>query len=205
MIWFLDIPIPYVAHLGNHCDLYLKQFVAIKELQQKGVPLDDEEDNLDEYTAKKNSNDEEIEEQIKTRKSLISKNKKETLISKINLSELKVTWLLAYGLFFPALLLALSQNFYNNFYFLQAQWIETGSMIEVDSTLYLSIETINSNLTLPFSLGPLFEDLRMQHKGSINSKETQDLNQNINSFSLDNIATIYNQVYFDNICSVSAT
>lgn len=24
MIWFLDIPIPYVAHLGNHCDKYLK-------------------------------------------------------------------------------------------------------------------------------------------------------------------------------------
>lgn len=24
MIWFLDIPIPYVSHLGAHCDKYLK-------------------------------------------------------------------------------------------------------------------------------------------------------------------------------------
>lgn len=24
MIWFLDIPIPYVAYLGSHCDQYLK-------------------------------------------------------------------------------------------------------------------------------------------------------------------------------------
>lgn len=30
MIWFLDIPIPYVAHLGNHCDKYLKEFVSLK-------------------------------------------------------------------------------------------------------------------------------------------------------------------------------
>lgn len=88
---------------------------------------------------------------------------------------------------------------------MQAQWIETGTMIEVDSTLYLSIETINSNLTLPFSLGPLLEDLRMQHKGSLNNKETQNLNEQINSFSLTDVATIYNQVYFDNICSVSAS
>lgn len=54
MIWFLDIPIPYVAHLGTQCDLYLKQFIGIKELQKKGAPLDDEEDYLEEYTNKKN-------------------------------------------------------------------------------------------------------------------------------------------------------
>lgn len=56
MIWFLDIPIPYVSHLGNQCDLYLKQFVAIKELQQKGVPLDDDDDNIEEYTANRGNN-----------------------------------------------------------------------------------------------------------------------------------------------------
>jgi hypothetical protein len=47
MIWFLDIPIPYVSHLGSHCDLYLKQFVTVKELTQKGIPLDEEEDDFD--------------------------------------------------------------------------------------------------------------------------------------------------------------
>ena len=30
MIWFLDIPIPYVTHLGSHCDKYLKQFIGVK-------------------------------------------------------------------------------------------------------------------------------------------------------------------------------
>ena len=44
MIWFLDIPIPYVAHLGNHCDLYLKQYVSVKELGQKGIPEEEEEE-----------------------------------------------------------------------------------------------------------------------------------------------------------------
>jgi hypothetical protein len=39
MIWFLDIPVPYVAHLGNHCDKYLKEFVPVKELSQKGILL----------------------------------------------------------------------------------------------------------------------------------------------------------------------
>ncbi len=45
MIWFLDIPVPYVTHLGNHCDKYLKEFVSIKELEQRGLSLEDEEDN----------------------------------------------------------------------------------------------------------------------------------------------------------------
>ena len=43
MIWFLDIPIPYVTHLGSHCDQYLKQFVSVKELGQKGISLDEED------------------------------------------------------------------------------------------------------------------------------------------------------------------
>lgn len=63
MIWFLDIPIPYVAHLGNHCDLYLKQFVTVKELTQKGISLDEEDDNFEEFSNKKNNgnaNEEEI-------------------------------------------------------------------------------------------------------------------------------------------------
>ena len=30
MIWFLDIPIPYITHLGNHCDNYLKDFLTVK-------------------------------------------------------------------------------------------------------------------------------------------------------------------------------
>ena len=39
MIWFLDIPIPYVGYLGNHCDKYLKTFVGVKQLMEKGLNL----------------------------------------------------------------------------------------------------------------------------------------------------------------------
>lgn len=41
MIWFLDIPIPYVSHLGTHCDLYLKHYTTVHELTHKGIPAED--------------------------------------------------------------------------------------------------------------------------------------------------------------------
>ena len=47
MIWFLDIPIPYVTHLSHHCDLYLKQFTTLKELTLKGMPLDEDDDDFE--------------------------------------------------------------------------------------------------------------------------------------------------------------
>ena len=41
MIWFLDIPIPYVSHLSLHCDKYLKEFIGIKELMEKAINVDE--------------------------------------------------------------------------------------------------------------------------------------------------------------------
>lgn len=126
MIWFLDIPVPYVTHLGKHCDKYLKEFATIKELTQRGISLEEEEDSYEEYSNKKNANDdEEIEEQIKARKSLISKNKKETLLSKVNLSSLKVVWLLIYAGCFSILLLVLAGGFNTDYAFLLPQWSQT--------------------------------------------------------------------------------
>lgn len=58
MIWFLDIPVPYVAHLGNHCDKYLKEFATVKELTQRGISLEEDEDAYEEYSNKKGANDE---------------------------------------------------------------------------------------------------------------------------------------------------
>jgi hypothetical protein len=108
MIWFLDIPIPYVSHLSNHCDRYLKEFVSIKDWMKRGISVDEDDELSEEYVVKKNTgNDEdEIEEQIKARKSLISKNKKATLLSKITLGSFKVIWLLIYGLSFSCLMLS---------------------------------------------------------------------------------------------------
>ena len=40
LLWFLDIPIPYVTFLSEHCDRYLKNFVENKELIEKGINFD---------------------------------------------------------------------------------------------------------------------------------------------------------------------
>lgn len=39
LLWFLDIPISYVAYLGDNCDNYLKSFMSIKEVMNKGVKI----------------------------------------------------------------------------------------------------------------------------------------------------------------------
>lgn len=39
LLWFLDIPISYVAFLQENCDNYLKNFVSIKEVMDKGVKV----------------------------------------------------------------------------------------------------------------------------------------------------------------------
>lgn len=39
IIWFLDIPVPYVTYLGNCSDRYLKNFIGVKELMEKGLEI----------------------------------------------------------------------------------------------------------------------------------------------------------------------
>jgi hypothetical protein len=39
LLWFLDIPISYVAFLGENCDNYLKNFISIKEVMEKGIKI----------------------------------------------------------------------------------------------------------------------------------------------------------------------
>lgn len=46
MIWFLDIPVNYVAYLGSHCDKFLKEFATTKELAQRGISTEDDDDNF---------------------------------------------------------------------------------------------------------------------------------------------------------------
>lgn len=41
LLWFLDIPISYVSYLGDHCDSYLKNFISIKEVMNKGLSTDE--------------------------------------------------------------------------------------------------------------------------------------------------------------------
>jgi hypothetical protein len=73
-------------------------------------------------------------------------------------------------------------------------------MVTVDSTLYFSIETLNSNITLPFSLPPLLTELRMRHKDVISEWQTRQFNEKISFFPLTPVADSYSQVYFGNLC-----
>jgi hypothetical protein len=41
MIWFLDIPVNYVAFLGSHCDKFLKEFMTTRELARRGISNED--------------------------------------------------------------------------------------------------------------------------------------------------------------------
>ncbi len=53
MIWFLDIPIPYVSHLLSHCDKYLKEFIGIKQLMEKAINFQEiDESQFQEYNQK---------------------------------------------------------------------------------------------------------------------------------------------------------
>ena len=49
LLWFLDIPIPYVTYLSDHCDKYLKAFMDNKELSEKGINFDNVERFSEEY------------------------------------------------------------------------------------------------------------------------------------------------------------
>jgi len=93
---------------------------------------------------------------MKVRKSLISKNKKETLLSKINLTALKVLWLLFYGLLFSSSVIIMTRSFYTNFSFFKNQWIKTATEITVDNTMYMNLEVANSNLSLSANLPAIF-------------------------------------------------
>ena len=75
LIWFLDIPIPYVTHLTQKCDKFIKSFGGMKNV----IPEDRAEELFEEYVDKKNQGMNEIEEEQKARKSLISKHKKKKL------------------------------------------------------------------------------------------------------------------------------
>lgn len=78
---------------------------------------------------------------------MISKNKKETLISKVNLGSLKVIWLLLYASCFSVLMLVLSSNFNSDYTFLLPQWQQTTSAITIDNTLYLVLQMQDQNIT----------------------------------------------------------
>lgn len=41
LLWFLDIPISYASYLGENCDNYLKNFISVKEVMNKGIKVEE--------------------------------------------------------------------------------------------------------------------------------------------------------------------
>lgn len=58
MIWFLDIPIDYVVYLENNCNRFIKNYIPIKELEERGINMDDKEHYCDEFEERKIDDDE---------------------------------------------------------------------------------------------------------------------------------------------------
>ena len=103
LLWFLDIPIPYVSYLSDHCDKYLKNFMDNKELIEKGINFDNTDQFLEEYEEDSNNNEEQMEEQEKTRKILIIKQRKQSIFAKLSCEYLKIIWILLFSVFYPIL------------------------------------------------------------------------------------------------------
>jgi len=114
---------------------------------------------------------------------------------------LKVLWLLLYALFFSSLLLILSQNFYSDFNFLLPQWIQTSQTITIDNTLYLTLQMQDRNISTGSNLATLASTLKMDHKGVITDNNLEGFNYNILDFHLTDVASIYNIMYFSNLCT----
>jgi hypothetical protein len=51
ILWFLDIPIPYVTYLQTNCNTYIKTHTPVKELIERGINFHDKNLYLDEYRS----------------------------------------------------------------------------------------------------------------------------------------------------------
>ena len=96
ILWFLDIPVPYVVYLQNNCSTFLKSYVEGKELIDKGINFHDKNLYLDDYAITENEDDE-INEENKSRKIMIARYKKKTFLSRCGLDYIQMFWLLFYA------------------------------------------------------------------------------------------------------------
>ena len=51
ILWFLDIPVPYVNYLQSNCSTYIKSRIPVKELIEKGINFHDRNLYLEEYST----------------------------------------------------------------------------------------------------------------------------------------------------------
>lgn len=73
---------------------------------EKGITLEEELQHFDEYSDNESNKENEVEEQQKVRKTLILKQRKQTLISRIDSSYIKVCWVLLFGTLYSIICVA---------------------------------------------------------------------------------------------------
>jgi hypothetical protein len=101
------------------------------------------------------------------------------------------------------LILVQASSFSNDYNFLLPQWMQTSQAITIDSTLYLTLEMKVQNISAgSTNLTILADTLEMDHKGVITEYNLEGFNYGILSFHMTNVASIYNTVYFSNLCTV---
>jgi hypothetical protein len=123
-------------------------------------------------------------------------------LSKIDLSAFRVLWLLLYALAFSVLVLAETASFSSDFAFLLPQWAQTSQAIIIDNTLHLSLEMKTHNISAGSTdLSALAGTLKLAHKGVIAEYNLESFNYNILTFHMQDVAAIYNTVYFGNLCN----
>lgn len=83
------------------------------------------------------------------------------------------------------------------------QWVETGQMVAVDTTLYVGIRTATHEIaaSLDFDLSPLLEELQLKHKNRVGYNQNKDFNSQINDLNIEDVSNIYDLIYFGNLCT----
>ena len=123
ILWFLDIPVPYVCYLQANASTYIKSRIPVKELIDKGINFHDRNLYIEDYASKgQDDTEDKFNEESKSRKIMIARYKKKTLLSRCECAYLQLIWLLLYALLFFLLYLIALQAELRFYVFLQDQW-----------------------------------------------------------------------------------
>jgi len=121
ILWFLDIPIAYVTYLQINCNTFLKSYLQVKELIERGINFHDKNLYLDDYKpTQSKEEDDQFKEENKSRKIMIARYKKKTILSRCTFVYVQMLWLLFYAALMSILFLVALQQDDNFFSFINS-------------------------------------------------------------------------------------
>ena len=148
ILWFLDIPVAYVGYLQANCNTYIKSRVPVKQLIEKGINFHDRHLYLDDYQTDPDTTDDMFNEESKSRKTMIARFKKKTLLSRCQCGYIQLLWLLLYSLLFSVALFVFLYQEINFYQFLNEEWKVTSKQFLWSTTIPNGLRLINDqNIT----------------------------------------------------------